>query len=137
MNQPVNGRIASGKCAATDINPSICKWMGFDVPKEIEWEQDGVSFYGKTDIMDMEVYPYDNTVTLTWDCLEKDAMVTIWGCATNNFKTGGKDEWTRLGEVGAAAGSFTVDLGLLPLSDFYKFVLETPNGSINRWYDKN
>jgi len=137
VNRPVNGRMTSGKCAATDINPSICRWMGFDVPRDVEWEQDGTSFYGTSDIMEMDLMPYDTSVELTWKCLEKNAMVNVWASPTNNFKTGGKDEWTKVGEVPAAAESFTLDLKTLPESKFYKFVLETPNGSLNRWYDNS
>lgn len=135
VNQPVNERLSGGSCAATDMNPTICRWMGFDVPRDIRWEQDGVSFYGDIDIMEMDVLPHDTSVKLIWECINKDAVVTVWATPTNNFKEGGKDEWIKVGEVSAAAGTFTVDLGLLPASKFYKFVLETPNGSLNRWYD--
>ncbi|MDD6253759.1 MAG: alkaline phosphatase family protein [Candidatus Cryptobacteroides sp.] len=133
-NRPMNERMASGKCAATDINPSICKWMGFEVPREVEREQDGTSFYGQSDIMEMEVYPYDNTVELTWECLNEDATVSVWATTTNNFKIGAKDEWVKIGETNASDESYSVDLSSLPESDFYKFVIETPNGSLNRWY---
>ena len=136
VNQPVNGRLTSGKCAATDINPTICSFMGFEVPKDLGWERDGVSFWGKTDIMEMEIRPYDNSVVITWECLDKDAEVTVWASPTNNFKTGGKDVWIELGKVPASEETFTADLSALPKSDFYKFVLETPNGTINRWYDR-
>ena len=135
VNRPVNERMLSGRCAATDINPTICRWMGFNVPKEVEWEQDGTSFYGKTDIMDLDILPYDNSVELSWVCLDKDAEITVWATPTNNFKSGGKDEWTKIGEARASEERYTVDLSSLPESKFYKFVLETPNGSINRWYD--
>ena len=135
VNQPVNERMTSGTSAITDINPSICKFMGFEVPADIEREQDGTSFYGQSDIMEMFASPYDNSVVLSWTCLNKDAEVTVLGTPTNNFKTGGKDEWTELGKVSAAAERFVVDLSALPESKFYKFVLETPNGSLNRWYD--
>ena len=136
VNQPVNERLTSGKSAAVDINPTICSFMGFKVPKDVRWEQDGVSFYGDADIMEMEIRPYDNTVVISWECLNKDAEVTVWASPTNNFKTGGKDEWTEMGKVRASEGTFTADLSTLPKSDFYKFVLETPNGTLNRWYDR-
>ena len=136
VNQPVNERMTSGKCAATDINPSICRFMGFEVPRDIRWEQDGVSFYGKSDIMEMDVQPRDSAAVLTWECLNKGAEVTVWASPTNEFKTGGKDEWAEVGKVSAAAQTYTVDLTTLPPSSFYKFVLETPNGSLNQWYDR-
>ena len=136
VNQPANKRLTSGKSAATDINPTICSFMGFNVPRDISWERDGVSFWGDTDIMEMEIRPYDNSVIITWESLNDEAPVTVWASPTNLFKTGGKDEWTEIGKAKASDRTFTADLSLLPKSDFYKFVLETPNGSLNRWYDK-
>jgi len=134
-NQPVNERLTGGTCAATDINPTICKFMGFEVPRERRWEWDGVSFYGDTDIIEMEVAPYDSTAILTWECLNADAEVTVWGSSTNNFKTGGSEDWVELGSVPASARMFVADLAKLPASSFYKFVLDTPDGSLCRWYD--
>ncbi len=135
VNKPVNGRMKRGKSAITDIAPSICRFLGFEIPAEVEREQDGTSFYGKSDIMDMEAVPYDNTVTLTWSCLKKGARVTVLAATTNEFKTGGADNWVEVGKALSQDESFTFDLDVLPKSDFYKFVLETPNGSINRWLD--
>lgn len=136
VNQPVNERLRSGKSAATDINPTICSFMGFNVPRDVRWEQDGVSFWGDADIMEMEIRPYDNSVIIGWECLNGNAEVNVWASPTNNFKTGGKDEWINVGKAKASACTFTVDLTALPKSDFYKFVLETPNGTLNRWYDR-
>ena len=133
VNKPVNGRMKSGKSAITDIAPSICRFLGFEIPADVEREQDGTSFYGKSDIMDMEAVPYDNTVTLTWSCLEKGVQVTVLAATTNEFKTGGTDNWVEVGKALSQDESFTFDLSFLPKSDFYKFVLETPDGSINRW----
>lgn len=135
VNQPVNERLSGGSGAATDINPTICRFMGFDVPRDIRWEQDGVSFYGDLDITDMEISPYDSTVILSWKCLDPEAEVSVWAAASNNFRNGCPDEWLPLGTVPASAGTFTADLTSLPSSDFYKFVLDTPDGSLNRWYD--
>ena len=136
VNKPVNERLKSGRSAITDISPSICRFLGFDVPVEVEREQDGTSFYGHSDIMDMQLAPYDNTVTLTWTCLEKGVEVTVLGASSNEFKTGGEDEWVELGKVRSQDESFSFDLGAFPESSFYKFVLETSNGSLNRWLIK-
>lgn len=134
VNQPVNERMTSGLSASTDINPSICKFMGFKVPVDVEREQDGTSFYGQSDIMEMYSVPSDSTVVLTWTSLNDKAEVTVLASPTNNFKTGGKDEYIEIGTVPASAECYTIDLTDLPASEFYKFVLETPNGSLNRWY---
>jgi len=136
VNQQANDRLCSGKSAATDINPSICRFMGWDVPRDVRWEQDGVSFYGECDIMDMDLSPYDSNVILTWTSLKDDVVVKVFAATTNKFKEGGQDEWTEIGKCAAGKESFRVDLSVLPDSKFYKFVLDTPNGSLNRWYEK-
>ena len=133
VNQPVNERMTSGRSAATDINPTICRFMGFDVPRDVRWEQDGVSFYGDIDIMEMDVTSYDSTAVVTWQCVNPQAEVTVWASPTNHFKSGGKDEWVEVTKVPASAECCSVDLTGLPRSGFYKFVLETPNGSLNQW----
>lgn len=134
-NKKVNQRMKSGLSAAVDIAPSICKFMGFEVPRDVRWEQDGTSFYGQSDIMEMDIQPYDNTVNISWMCLNKKAEVTVYATPTNNYKDGGKDEWIKVGTVPASAEKYTVNLENLPASKFYKFVLDTPNGSLNRWYN--
>lgn len=135
-NKPVNGRMKSGRSAITDIAPSMCRFLGFEIPVDVEREQDGTSFYGKSDIMDMEVQPYDSTVTLTWTCLERGVPVKVFAAVTNDFKSGGRDEWIEVGEALSQDESFSVDLTSLPESDFYKFVAETPDGSLNRWFQR-
>lgn len=134
-NKKVNKRLTGGTSAITDIAPSICRFMGFDIPRDVRWEQDGTSFYGDVDIMNMDLKPHDKSVILEWECLDRKAEVTVYATTTNNFKTGGKEEWVEIGTVPAKACSYKVDLNLLPASSFYKFVLETPAGSLNRWYD--
>ena len=133
-NVKANERLTGDSGAIIDINPSICRFMDFKVPQDVLWEQDGVSFYGDIDIMNMEVEPYGRSVILTWDCLNPSAVVNVWAAATNEFNKGGKDEWVKVGEVSAGDSRFVVDLTDLPQSDFYKFVLETPYGTLNRWH---
>ena len=133
VNKPVNGRMLSGKSAITDIAPSICRFLGFEIPSDVEREQDGISFYGKADIMDMDALPYDEKADLKWTCMEKGVQVNVLASVTNNFKAGGKDEWIEVGKALSEDESYTVDLKTLPKTGFYKFVLETPNSTLNRW----
>lgn len=133
-NQKVNERMTSGKSAIVDIAPSISRFLGFEIPRDVLWEQDGIPFIGKVDIMEMDILPYDNSVDLNWECLDGKAMVKVWAVADNKFREGGKDEWIEVGYVPAKAETFRVDLTSLPESKFYKFVLETPNTTLNRWY---
>ena len=133
-NVKANERLTGGSGAIIDINPSICRFMGFEVPQDVLWEQDGVSFYGDVDIMNMEVEPYGSSVIQTWECLNPSAVVNVWAASANEFNKGGKDEWVKVGEVSAGDSRFVVVITNLPKSDFYKFVLETPRGTLNRWH---
>ena len=64
-NIPVNSHFTKGSLAITDIAPSICRYMGFEIPQAVLWEQDGMPFIGQTDIYDLQTLPYDNTVELS------------------------------------------------------------------------
>lgn len=94
-NQPVNERFNTDGLAIVDIIPSICRFMGFNIPQQVGWEQDGIPFIGQVDITQMSTSPYDNSVTLSWNCLNPDAMVDIYVSSTNQYKEGGKDQWKK------------------------------------------
>ena len=132
-NRPVNSHFHSPGLAITDIAPSICRFMGFDVPRDVLWEQDGMPFIGQVDIAGMGTMPYDDDIVLTWECLNPEAEVTVWGAADNLFRTGGKDRWIELGRVPASDESFRVEGARMPDTGFFKFVLSTPANHLNRW----
>ena len=75
---------------------------------------------------------YDS-VTLSWNCLNPDAMVDIYVSSTNQYKEGGKDQWKKIARVPAKKQMYVVSSDQLPDSHYYKFVLETPNNHLNRW----
>ena len=135
-NRPVNSHFHSPGLAITDIAPSICRFMGFDVPRDVLWEQDGMPFIGQVDIAGMGSMPYDDDIVLTWECLNPEAEVTVWGAADNLFRTGGKDRWIELGRVPASDESFRVEGARMPDTGFFKFVLSTPANHLNRWVRK-
>lgn len=132
-NQPVNERFNTEGLAIVDITPSICRFMEFNIPQQVRWEQDGIPFIGQVDITQMGTSPYDDSVTLSWNCLNPDAMVDIYVSSTNQYKEGGKDQWKKIARVPAKKQMYVVSTDKLPDSHYYKFVLETPNNHLNRW----
>ena len=92
-NQEVNRHFHDGQLAITDITPSICRFMGFQVPQAVLWEQDGMPFIGPVDIADLKSSPYDNDMILSWRCLNQNAKATIYMATDNLYKTGGEDKW--------------------------------------------
>ena len=132
-NQPVNERFNTEDLAIVNITPSICRFMEFNIPQQVRWEQDGIPFIGQVDITQMGTSPYDDSVTLSWNCLNPDAMVDIYVSSTNQYKEGGKDQWKKIARVPAKKQMYVVSSDQLPDSHYYKFVLETPNNHLNRW----
>ena len=132
-NVKTNKHFETNDLAIIDITPSICRFLDFEVPQDILWEQDGQPFIGQTDIANLKTLPYDDSVSLTWDCYNKKADATVYVACANKFNTGGTDEWIKLGEVKSGTGRYDVDLSKLPASKFYKFVVVTPHNHINRW----
>lgn len=57
-NIPVNSHFADSNLAITDIAPSISRYLDFEIPSAVLWEQDGIPFIGKTDICDLKTMPY-------------------------------------------------------------------------------
>ena len=135
-NVPVNSHFTDGTLAITDIAPSISRYLGFEIPRDILWEQDGMSFVGEADICDLKTMPYDDTVELKWRILDSTASVTVYAAATNDFRNGGRDEYIRLAGLPAGTSSYVVDLKDLPDSGFYKFVIASPGNHLNRWFRK-
>ena len=135
-NGPVNSHFTDGTLAITDIAPSISRYLGFEIPRDILWEQDGMSFVGEADICDLKTMPYDDTVELKWRILDSTASVTVYAAATNDFRNGGRDEYIRLAGLPAGTSSYVVDLKDLPDSGFYKFVIASPGNHLNRWFRK-
>lgn len=134
-NVPVNEHFYKGNLSITDIAPSICRYLGFSIPQDVRWEQDGMPFIGKVDIYDLKTMRYDDNVSLSWKSFYPlvPVPVTIYAAPSNKFKEGGKDEWIKLATVPSTDGSYVVDLSKLPESEFYKFVVETENNHLNRW----
>lgn len=75
--------------ALVDILPSICRFMEFDIPQDVAFEQDGISFYGATDIYNLTTHPYDNTLKLNWQSERSEEEAVVYMSTTNNYKDGG------------------------------------------------
>lgn len=132
----VNSQFCEDRLSLVDVNPAICEFMGFDVPEDVLFEQDGISFFGKTDIYDLQTKPYDDFVFLEWKSENSKEKVDIYMAITNAYKEGGKDNWVKIANVPASQNRYKVDLQMYDKSKFYKFVVVSPNNHISRWLRK-
>ncbi len=132
-NQKVNKRFREGKAAMVDINPSVCEFLGMEVPDQVRWERDGIPFIGKTEIHDLVLSTYDREVILRWTADKKNAPVKIYAAPCDEYKTSGKENWILLADLNAGAEEFRYDLDKIGQSNFYKFVVVSQHESLNRW----
>ena len=132
-NQKVNKRFKDGKASMTDINPTVCEFLGMEVPEQVRRERDGVPFIGKPGISDLWVGVYDREVILRWKASRPGEAVSVYASPANEYKTSGKENWIHLGDLKAGAEEFRYNLDKIGQSDFYKFVVEGERESINRW----
>ena len=131
-NVQPNAHFAAPLLSIVDIAPTICRYLGFEVPTDVLWEQDGMPFIGKADIAGIRIDRKGNAVELGWTSLNDKATATVYAARSNNFKQGSPDRWVKVGKVKAGAGSFTYDLSANP-DGFYKFAVVTPNNHLTCW----
>jgi hypothetical protein len=118
--------------AIVDIMPTIARFLHVTIPVSTAREVDGVPLIGKVAVANAVVNYIQGNIDIKWQPLQDTGKVKIWVTTTNEFKTGGKDEYKLLAEVPVKTGHALVDVQQLP-AEMYKIVLETSQNTINRW----
>ncbi len=118
--------------ATVDIFPSIANFLELGIPKEQAMELDGVPFIGPVDVSNFKAVESGDQIQLTWNSISNSGMGKIWLSTTNQFKSGGTDEYQMIAEVDLSEEKFSFSPENMD-SDFYKIVLETPSGYLNYW----
>lgn len=129
-----NAQFSRPTLSHVDILPTICRWMGFTLPQATAFELDGTSFYGKEDICNLRLEPWDKKVTLSWENCGNDVPADIYCATSNNIAQGKDDEWVKLATVSSKKGRFTLDNARIANSPFVKFSVKTPNTTLNTWW---
>jgi predicted AlkP superfamily pyrophosphatase or phosphodiesterase len=128
----LNERFKKQQPGIVDIMPSIASFLKINIPKDKLMEVDGVSLTGKLSATDAKASIKNSSLEIKWSVIDKEGKAKIWMATTNNFKTGGPDDYKLIAEVPVAGGKVTIDIKQSP-SDFYKIVIEMPYNSLNRW----
>ncbi|MEP7108336.1 MAG: alkaline phosphatase family protein [Ferruginibacter sp.] len=116
-----------------DIMPSIASHLNIAIPRERSMEIDGIPLTGKLFASDLGVVYENKHLVITWKAIDKKSKAKIWLAATNEFKTGGSDQYQMVKETVLSKEKEIIDIGKMPPSSFYKIVLETPGHFLNRW----
>ena len=128
----LNDHFKNHKSAITDIMPTIARFMGFSIPVEIAREVDGIPLTGPLSCTDLRAEYSNGKINLEWMAKEKTGDVKIWLATTNNFKTGGKDNYTMIRQVPTRDQKASIDVTKLP-SRCYKIVVEAKHNNLGRW----
>jgi hypothetical protein len=128
----LNAEFKAGISSQADIMPSIASFMNINIPKKNAMEIDGTSFIGNINAVNPSAKLADKKITVEWKAVEIKGNAKIWLTTTNNIKTGGKDNYALMAEVPVSKGEAIIDVSKMP-SSFYKIVVETPTGFLNRW----
>lgn len=128
----LNSYFKEQKISIVDIMPAIARFMNINLSPSIAREIDGVPFIGDLSITNPEVDYANGKATITWKAIDQTGMVKILATGTNNYKTGGNDNYTLLKQATAKSEKAIIDLHKIP-SSFYKIVIEGKWNSVNRW----
>ena len=114
------------------ILPSITNYLGVDVPKNTKYELDGVPFVGKVYFSDFKSEEKEGKFYFSWNDLSgnKNQTADILVSYTNNVKVGGTDKYQKIATIKLSENKLELSKKL-DKSDFYKFVLETPEQAMN------
>jgi len=128
----LNDRFKKEQPAIVDIMPSLASFLNINVAPEKLMEIDGVALTGKLSTTDATASLANDAIEVKWNVINKEGKAKIWLATTNNFKTGGKDNYKLVKEVPVSDGKVAVNIKGMP-SDFYKVVIEAPYNFLNRW----
>jgi hypothetical protein len=128
----LNERFTKQRASIVDIMPTIARFMSVDIPLDDAREVDGVPLIGKLSLTDPSAQLSNRQATIRWNNSDKKGKVKIWVAATNNRKTGGKDDYRLLKQASLKSKVAVIDLKEYS-SAFYKIVLEGNNNIVNCW----
>ena len=128
----LNERFKKQQPAIVDIMPSIASFLNITIPKEQLMEIDGVPLIGKLSATDAKAVLVHGSIEVEWTVINKDGKAKIWLAGSNNFKTGGKDQYHLIAEMPVASGAIRLNIKEFQ-TDFYKVVIEMPYNFLNRW----
>lgn len=130
-NQPTNSYFKNTP-GVVDIMPSILNYLKIEMSKIQTNEIDGTSFINPISISNLHLQKVNKQIKLTWKSYGKNRKVKVYVSTTNNFKTGGKDTYKKVGSANSSDEIASFEVDKLP-SELYKIVLKTKLNSLNKW----
>ncbi|AMJ67828.1 alkaline phosphatase family protein [Hymenobacter sp. PAMC 26628] len=131
--QSINAYASSEPVTIVDVLPTIARFMQLSLPAATQRELDGVPLIGPVSLAAPRVTAGSDSLRITWTALaSQPEKVKVWATKTNNFKTGGTDDYELLSTVPLARQRLALSRAAYPAA-FYKIVLEGSHNTINCW----
>ena len=131
--KPLNEAFKAPEASVVDIMPSIARFMDLTLPADNAREVDGTPFIGALSFTDPVFETGKEMIKIKWKPAGKKEELKVWISYSNNFKSGGKDEYTLLKSVPVEAGEVELKVNEAG-GPFYKVVLEGKNNRANSWF---
>ncbi|GAA4499432.1 hypothetical protein GCM10023172_17980 [Hymenobacter ginsengisoli] len=129
----VNAYARRAPVTIVDVLPTIARFMQLPLPATTQRELDGVPLLGPVSLAEPRVTAASDSLRITWTALaSQPERVKVWATKTNNFKTGGSDDYELLGTVPLARQRLALSRAAYPAA-FYKIVLEGAHNTVNTW----
>jgi len=128
----LNEHFTKGKPSIADIMPTIASYLNINIPDKDRMEVDGVPLTGKIAATDPGAYLRNGKLVVEWKKTTIKGEAKIWLAKTNDYKSGGSDEYKLMTTVPLDQEKAVLDISREP-SVFYKVVIGTPFNFLNRW----
>jgi predicted AlkP superfamily pyrophosphatase or phosphodiesterase len=131
----LNREFRAPQASATDIMPSIARFMDISIARDKAFEVDGIPFIGALSFIKPLFSYSNNKLHIEWKAIAASGKLKAWIASSNHFKTGGKDEYLLLGTIPVKTQQAIFSLDNKP-SAFYKIVLQGDHNSSNYWIER-
>lgn len=128
--QDLNERFNNG-LAVVDILPSVLRHLDLELPTNLKSELDGVPYSGEISFHSAKAELINNEIKISWEPVQEGKLELLM-TQTNDFATGGNDEYESLGFVTIQDGQFS--LSVEPDTVTYKLLLKAEYNWSNTWY---
>ncbi len=128
----LNRYFYAGFPAVTDIMPGIARHLNIEFPETRGREIDGISLAGPVSVANADVFMKNGKLHITWEAFDTEGDVGIYLAETNNFKTGGTDNYKPVGGAKLTDRKYIMDFKPLK-GKVYKFLIEGEHNRVNRW----
>lgn len=131
----LNDYFQNEKVEHVDLYPTIARHLEIEIPQNVANELDGVPLIGSISLSNLSATRNGDKLNLEWTPWETEGDVEIKLASTNQYQTGGTDEYVSAGNAELSSGSTEIDLNSVfeTAPDTVKVVVEGKENQHTIW----